>query len=183
MISRSVRRSPVCISNNCLFNCVRLAANGTKHISLELPFYTEYQRNSFVYRAHPLYRSQYPYYDWVHVQWWDGEDLVTGEPKHLSIIGHILLFFRHPDGSLMAVIHSVNWKQHEQHGVFGTLWELEYEGPMHARRPKLEIANVDALENHVCMIPYSDAHPSMWIQIWNQDKWPGCFQTIEPPSN
>ena len=65
--------------------------------------------------------------------------------------------------------------------MYGTLWELEYDGPQQQRRPKLEIVNLDALENHVCMIPYSPQHLSLWIYIWNRNLWPGCFQTIEPP--
>ena len=148
---------------------------------MNIPFFTEYQRNDFVYRAHPFYRSRHAYYDWANISWWDGDDATTGEPKHVLIIGRILLFFQHPNGTLMAIVHSANWNRHEQHGVYGTLWELEYEGPVHNRRPKLEMANVDSLENHVCMIPYSNAHPSMWIHIWNRDEWPKCFQTIEPP--
>ena len=49
--------------------------------------------------------------------------------------------------------------------------------------PKLEIANVGALENNIRIIPYSNAYPSMWTHLWNQDKWPKSVKTIEPPSN
>jgi hypothetical protein len=55
--------------------------------TLDVPFFTEYQRNGFVYRAHPYYRSKHAYYDWAYIQWWDGDDPLTGEPKHFSIIG------------------------------------------------------------------------------------------------
>ena len=86
--------------------------------TLDVPFFTEYQRNGFVYRTHPYYRSKHAYYDWAYIQWWDGDDPLTGEPKHVSIIGRILLFFTHPDGSNMAVVHSVDWDRQEQHGVY-----------------------------------------------------------------
>ena len=32
-------------------------------IELEIPFFTEYQRNGFIYRCHPKYQNKDPYYD------------------------------------------------------------------------------------------------------------------------
>ena len=133
-----------------------------------------------VYRAHPHFRHEYAYYDWAYIKWWDGDDPVTHTPKHISIIGRILCFFHHPDGELMAVIHSCKWDTKEQHGVFSTFWHLEYDGSIIANRPHLEMVSVDAIENHACMIPYSPNHPFMWVHIWDQCEWPACFQTIQP---
>ena len=93
------------------------------------------------------------------------------------------MFFRHPNGELMAMIHSCKWGTDEKHGVFGTYWHLEYDGPLNAPRPHLEMVCVDAIEGYACMIPYSSKHPYMWVNIWSQNEWPACFQTIQPPKN
>ena len=98
-----------------------------------------------------------------------------------SIIGRLLCFITHPDGALMAVVHSCKWDTQEKHGVFGTYWHLEYNGPITAPRPQLHLVSVNAIENHVCMIPYSDDDQYRWVHIWQQSDWPGCFQSIEPP--
>jgi hypothetical protein len=158
-------------------------ADGVPITTLDVPFCTEYQRNDFVYRAHPKYRNEKAYYDWAYIKWWDGEDPVTLEAKYVSIIGRILCFFHHPDGELMAVVHSCKCETNEQHGVFGTYWHLEYDGPVKTPRPHLEMVHVDAIEEHACMIPYSSANPYMWVHVWNQNEWADCFQTIEPPEN
>ena len=150
-------------------------------LGLDIPFFTEYQRNGFVYRAHRFYRSKNQYYDWAFVRWYDGEDLITNEPKFVSIIGRILTFILHPDGGIRAVVHSCNYTSRLPQGVFGTFYELEYEGPVTAKRPKLHLVEVDCLEDYACMIPYSSLHPLLWVHIWDRDKWPGCFQTIEAP--
>lgn len=71
----------------------------------------------------------------------------------------------------------------EPHGVFGTYWHLEYDGPASAPRPKLHMVSVHSLQEHACMIPYSENDPFTWVHIWNPDQWPGCFQTIQPPND
>ena len=126
----------------------------TNTMGLDILFYTEYQRNGFVYRAHPCYCSENPYYDWVYIKWCVGDDPATHKPKIVSIIGRILTFRRHPDGGIRAVVHSCNYGSHLAQGVFGTFYEMEYDGPQHSKRPKLHLVDVDCLDNHVCMIPY-----------------------------
>ena len=163
------------------YGLVHTDPNDVITTTLDIPFFTEYQRNGIVYRAHPRYRGGHAYYDWVYIKWWDGEDVHTHETKYVSIIGRILCFFQHPNGELMAVVHSCKWDTNEQHGVFGTYWHLEYDGPIVANRPHLEMISVDAIENHVCMIPYSSKNPFMWVHIWDPSEWPACFQTIQPP--
>ena len=152
-----------------------------EHRALDIPMYTEYERNGFVYRAHPNYRGEHAYYDWAKINWEDGEHPETQEPKVISIIGRILCFFQHPDGSLMAVVHSCRWRTDEQHGVFGTYWHLEFHGAGTNLRPLLHMVPVECLQEHVCMIPYTLTDPYIWIHIWSPNEWPGCFQTIEPP--
>ena len=154
---------------------------GVTTTTLSIPFFTEYQRNGIVYRAHPCYRQENAYYDWAYIKWWDREDENTQVTKYVYLIARILCFFSHPNGELMAIIHSCKHGTNEQHGVFGTYWYLEYDGPIHAHRPHLELVSVDAIGDHVCMIPYSSENPNMWVHIWDVEEWPACFQTIEPP--
>ena len=82
----------------------------------------------------------------------------------------------------MAIIHSCDYDTDEQHGVFGTYYHLECQNKMHPR-PKFSMVDVDNLEQHACMIPYDGNNPYTWLHVWHPSEWPGCFQTIEPPTD
>ena len=69
----------------------------------------------------------------------------------------------------------------EPHGVFGTYWHLEFDGPKNNPRPQIHMASVQCLLEHSCMIPYTVNDPFTWVNIWHPSKWPNCFQTIIPP--
>jgi hypothetical protein len=151
------------------------------HKVLDIPFFTEYDRQGTIYRAHPNYRGQNPYYDWAYVRYLFDATRITGQETVHNIIGRILGFFRHPDGELMAVVHSCKLDTAEQHGVMGTFYHLEFHNAADPR-PALTMVTVDCLEQHACMIPYKEDDPYMWIHVWDPIDWPGCFQQIEPPS-
>ena len=157
--------------------------NGEDNAVLDIPFYTEYERNGFVYRAHPDYRGEGPYYDWANIKWHVADDPVTGLPIHQSFIARILGFIKHPNGEFHAIIHSVLETRNGlvEHGVFGHYWHLEFEGTDASHRPILQLVHVDCLLEHVCMIPYCDNDSYMWVNLWHPSEWPGCFQTILPP--
>ena len=164
-----------------LFVQYSIATDTNEGRMLDIPFFTEYERNGFVYRAHPKYRGENPYYDWAFISWVTGTDITTGLDKTESVIGRILCFITHPNGELMALIHSCKQGTDEQHGVYRTYWHLECEGPAHQRSPQVHMVNVECMLEHACMIPYSKNDPFRWIHIWHPSKWPACFQTIEPP--
>lgn len=82
----------------------------------------------------------------------------------------------------MAVVQSCKEDTGEQHGVFATYWHLEYTNVTNSR-PKLSMVNVECLGAHVCMIPYHNNDSYVWVHIWNPGEWPGCFQTIKPPTD
>jgi hypothetical protein len=151
---------------------------------LDVEFFTEYERNRFVYRGHPNYRGAGQYYDWAQVKWEIGETIVTGEPIYKNYIGRIHGFIRHPDGDVYAIIHSTIDNVPipiKEHGVFGHYWHLEFEGTDTNHRPILQLVHVDCLLEHVCMIPYYEQDPFCWVHLWDPLEWPGCFQTILPP--
>ena len=151
---------------------------------LEIPFFSEYERNGFVYRAHPLYRGESAYYDWAFVQWVVGQNPVSNAVIHKPYVARILGFVKHPCGDMQAIVHSVKEPppgKDISHGVFGEFWELEYQGPASAKRPLLHLISVDSVLEHACMIPYSADHPYTWFHIWDSGTWADCFQTILAP--
>ena len=163
-----------------------LAQIGEGQRILEIQFFTEYERNGFVYRAHPNYRGEGAYYDWVDIQWEIGAHPTTGIPIFQNYIGRILGFITHPgNADMYAIVHSTmderNPNIDHRHGVFGHYWHLEFEGNGHAHRPLLQLAPVASLLEHVCMIPYTETDPFMWVHIYHPSTWPSCFQTILPP--
>ena len=151
--------------------------------ALDIPFFTEYERNGFVYRAHPDYRGEGAYYDWAKVQWEVGNDPITDEPIYKPYIARILGFIQQESGEIQAIIHSVKEERKGLcgHGAFGHYWHLEVEGTDACHRPILRLVSVDTLLEHVCMIPYKETDTFMWVHLWNPSEWPGCFQTILPP--
>ena len=133
-----------------------------------------------MYRCHPKYRGEHPYYDWCYIKWWDGDNPVTNEPKEIRLIGRIHLFIETLEGDVKAVVQSVEVNTDEPHGVFGTYWCLEQHGPARARKLKFSLADVDALDDHVMLLPYDDGG-HRYIHIHDRSEWPDCFQETVPP--
>ena len=149
-----------------------------RHLTLRC--YTEYQRNQIVYRCHPKYRGENAYYDWCYVKWYDGVNEETQEEKEIYIIGRIHLFVETPNGEVKAVVQSCQYNTQEEYSVFATYWCLEQEGPLANQRPKFELADVEALGDHVMVVPYTN-DGLRYIHVHNRSEWPGYFQTSEPP--
>jgi hypothetical protein len=161
---------------------VTAAETGTCHKFLKLKCFTEYQRDETIYRCHPKYRGEHAYYDWCHIKWWDGDDPITNEPKEIRLIGRIHLFIETPDGEVKAVVQSVEVDTYEPYGVFGTYWYMEECGPATARKPKFSLADVDALDDHVMVLPY-DNTGKRYVHIHDRCEWAGCFQDTVPPDD
>ena len=161
-----------------------LTVDGTS-LALQIPFFTEYERNGFIYRAHPNYRGNGAYYDWAQIQWEIGDnDSITGNAQYQNYIGRIHGFILHPDGDTYAVVHSTIDNKPRRvldHGVFANYWHLEVEGNNTSHWPVLQLVHVDCLLEHVCMIPYDEQDTYTWIHIWNPTEWPDCFMTILSP--
>ena len=168
------------------FVAAHAPGNGPGPQSISVPYFTEYERNGFVYRAHPNYRGEGAYYDWAFVQWETGTDAMDGSPICQNYIGRILGFVTHP-GNLetYAIVHSTmddpNPAVDHRHGVFGHYWHLEFEGDQNVHRPLLQLAPVASLLEHACMIPYTETDEFMWVHVFHPSAWPACFQTILPP--
>ena len=156
---------------------VQATASESAYKKLHIPFFTEYTKDSVVYRAHPLYRGEHPYYDWAFIRWCYGEDRRTGKTIYKSIIGRILGFFLHPCGSTMAIVHSCDITSKQSHGVFGQLYQLETERVTNPI-PKLCMVDVECLEVHACMIPYYRNDSNLWLHISDPVEWHSEFQKI-----
>ena len=149
-------------------------ADGHTIRSLDLECFTEYERNGFVYRCHPLYRKEKAYYDWCMINWNENGAVIP-------YIGRIHLFVRTPDGEIMAVVQSVDTKTREDHGIFGDYWYMDHTGPLNNQVPKFEIVEVDALADHVMVIPYNLGE-KRYIHVHDRDTWPSKFTTAVPPA-
>jgi hypothetical protein len=135
--------------------------------------YTEYKRHEFLFRSHPYYRSEQPWYDWVIVRW-DVDDPLTHQPNLLTnpslrygdekstikycytpcqILGY---FFKVPTKrdnvfNYFAVVWCTKY-QCNMSSVFSNKWEMDFEDNAQTIR-KLEIINCDSIVRHCCMIP------------------------------
>jgi hypothetical protein len=84
---------------------VQAGSAPSEHV-LNIPFYTQYERNGFVYGAHPNYRGAGAEYNWAHVQWENGTDAVTGTMLYKKYKARIHGFILHPKGGTYAIIYS-----------------------------------------------------------------------------
>jgi hypothetical protein len=148
---------------------------GIRSHSLTLRCYTEYQRNGIVYRCHPKYRGDRPYYDWCYVNWENDDGTI------FKLIGRIHLLIETPLGELKAVVQSVDQKTEKAYGVFGTYWFLEHTGPNNNLKPMFHLVDVDSLGDHAMIIPHNDLG-TKFIHIHDQAEWPDYFITTPLPA-
>ena len=148
--------------------------SGISNRTLELRCFTEYQRNGIVYRCHPRYRGERPYYDWCYVNWENGDGSVS------KLLGRIHLFIETPDGEIKAVVQSVDWDTFDEFSVFGTYWYLEHTGPDDNLRPMFHLADVESLGDHAMVIPYNHLG-NKYIHIHDRSEWPSYFHTMPLP--
>lgn len=147
--------------------------NGSPKQMFKMRCFTEYQRNGFVYRCHPHYRKERMYYDWCQVHWANDTE---GTDEYIA---RIYLFIETPEGEIKAVVQSVDPKSTIEHGVFATYWHLEETGPLNKRVPKFELVDVDALGDHVMVIPYN-LGTKRYIHIHDRPIWADCFLSNKP---
>ena len=113
---------------------------------IKLKGYTEYNRNGIVFRAHPNYRAEGPWYDYAMVTWkmdasddssssssldTNSDDLGVTQPGHMDktcivpakIIGFVTAM---DDSNLLVIIHSC-YEQKKKESVLTNRWRLEFE--------------------------------------------------------
>lgn len=147
---------------------------GLESYSFDLPCFTEYQRNGIVYRCHPKYRGERPYYDWCYVDWDNGDGTI------LKLLARIHLFIETPTGDIMAIVQSVDPKSQVDHSVFATIWYLEHNGPQTNLRPVFHMVEVECLGDHAMVIPYN-SFGNKYLHIHDRSEWPEFFLTMPLP--
>jgi hypothetical protein len=140
---------------------------GKKQRTLSLKCFTEYQRNGIIYRCHPMYRGEYPYYDWCQIKWKIGE-------TEVDLLGRIHLFIETPEGEIKAVVQSVLHGTEEAHGIFGSYWFLESNG----NKPRLALAELVQLGDPAMVLPY-ESGGQRYIHYHEREKWAGYFIAME----
>ncbi len=116
--------------------------------------WTEYKRDGNQFRAHPNFRSDGPWYDWVNILFdMEGND---DDSSSVSAAGSffpakILCFYNNPDnGNICALVHTCSEKEDADYAPICDEWFLEYaeqlvctvteeelaNGQLHARRRK-----------------------------------------------
>jgi hypothetical protein len=147
--------------------------NGVFGISVQV--FTEYKRHDLIFRSHPYYRFEQPWFDWVMVRWSVNDPLKhqphlrtnpslrfgdeTSEIKYCytpcKLLGY---FFKVPtEKENVFNYYAVVWcakYQCNMSSVFSNKWEMEFEDYAKTT-PKLEIINCDSIVRHCCMIPNS----------------------------
>ena len=98
--------------------------------------FTEYERDSVLFRAHPHYQSNGEWYDWVMLKCqYDDDSYGRRQRKNARNKGafgrdfyptKLLCFFRHPeDGSIRAVGHCCAANPHQNDSQLFERWELQ----------------------------------------------------------
>lgn len=151
--------------------------------------FTEYLRDGITFRAHPLYRSEQAWHDWVMFRYeksdndkarnktyreeshtdavFAGDDPATSDDHHYAP-GKILAFVEADNGQLLAVVLCCAFK-HVRSSVFTTHWKVEYVDAA-TTRPMVLLLDVNAIVRHCCMVPEnSEAHG--YHEIWDKDRW------------
>ena len=120
--------------------------------------FTEYRRSGILFRAHPNYRSEGPFYDWANIQWEGYDELIPAK---------ILAFFQysHRTEETFAVVHSAKEKL-EHNSVFVTRWEMDYTGNT-TITPKLFVVPADSIEERIFAV----------------EELPGLYQSVTGQSN
>lgn len=113
--------------------------------------YSEYQRNSYVFRAHPNYKSGGSWYDWVHVKYEVEENEVGYYPSKIltfftiipECLGTDLLQSYSPQ--IYALIHSCESTDHFWDTTITQTWDLEYQMqyPTRSLKPVYRVVSVE----------------------------------------
>jgi hypothetical protein len=150
--------------------------SGVVNSELNLRCFTEYQRNGIIYRCHPKYRGDRPYYDWCYVDW------QTDDSTILSLLGRIHLFIETPEGEIKAVVQSVDMNSRKQYTVLGTKWTMEHTAPNDNLQPLFHLVEVDCLGDHAMVIPFN-VRGNKFIHIQDRSEWADNFHKLPGKDN
>ena len=163
-----------------------------KHESIISTFtcVTEMKRHDVVFRAHPNYKSNGPWFDWVIIRYEekppDGEHLDgchVNYGDHPNLRGRfryapaqIYAFLRHPDG-LLALVKSCGY-DHKKHSVFSTIWKSEFEDNGHGELvQRYDLIPTSSIVRHALLLPRNEEETE-FEEIWTRERWANEFFEI-----
>jgi hypothetical protein len=151
--------------------------------------FTECKVGGVLYRAHPFYRSDKPWHDWVMIRYSrdaDGKtyretthdddvgfgdsDTVSGDHEYAP--AKILGFYLDPRiVEMQAVVQCCAFK-HLRSSPISTYWKQEY----HTRSTRRWVTSigVQSIVRHVLMIPENDKEEG-FHEIWGRERWADAF--------
>ena len=151
---------------------------------------TEYKRAGTIFRGHPNYRQDGPWYDWVMLRWARENNQNYTQPAecqagygddasiakdHLYAPGQILGFVESQEGDLLEAVVSTCDFKHSRGSVFSTQWQqsfVHHTGNRKTRR--IEIVDVNSIVRHCLMIPTDDSQAT-YNEIWSRELWSNEF--------
>ena len=141
---------------------------------------TTYKRGDKVFRAHPNYQSEGPWYDWVKVEWSDndssdGSEDTSGSSIDSSITpARLYCFVKNLEGGLEAIIHSC--ENRKEHSVFTHEWGMEhYRHKKQIKGPVLRNISVHALEGHTMILPILRDNNTRMMEVLTLEEWGNQF--------
>jgi hypothetical protein len=178
-----------------VFECIRgelrydlkhhyFAADGNK---TRAQLFTECKVGGVLYRAHPFYRNEKAWHDWVMIRYSHGEDDRTyRETTHDDDVGFgdsdsvahdheyapgkILGFYLDPRyDEMQAVVQCCAFK-HIRSSPISTYWKQEY----HDNCPWIISIGVQSIVRQCLMIPENDQMEG-FHEIWSRDRWADAF--------
>ena len=161
----------------------------TKYIPVSI--YSEYKRKNTIFRCHPMFRSEQPWFDWVMVRWQNDSPTIT-QPDLLNNIS--IKYFDNLSGNQFCytqckilgyfykvpisdkfenfcVVWPTTWK-FKQSSVFTNEWEMDLKD--HKKTiPALQVINCDSIVRHCCMIPDSleSKNNYKYHELWPRELW------------
>ena len=155
---------------------------------IDLKYFSEYKKNNKIFRAHPNYKQEGKWYDWVMIRW--EKDLSIEQPAELSqqchltyseteedrkreylySPGQILCFTSPKEGVYHAIVKCCDYA-FERGSVFSTTWKQEYVSTESGNIiPRICCVDVKSIVRHVLMIP-SNPFDGTYYQVWDKCHW------------
>ena len=158
---------------------------------VDIKYFSEYKRNNELFRAHPNYKQEGKWYDWVMIRWQpdqiskqkkdlkkechvgDSDTDQNNNSGYLYSPGQILCFLTTDKGTNHAIVKCCDY-EFERGSVFSNQWNQEYVNLRGERKPRICIIDVQAIVSHALIIP-TDENQESYHQIWDKCHWSNEF--------
>jgi len=169
-------------------------AGSDLHGVSKITVYCEYRRENTCYRAHPNFRHEGPWYDWVMVAYESSDDSIISEESIKNALpfgpndnpSRIMCFFTINDNvDVYALVHSCNDSTHENDSILFQRWTKEYIDRRHFVEPVLRVVPVDSFVIPILVIeddntvyetiPNKGLQGGITVVTPRESQWPSHF--------